>query len=32
MGRVLFVGGSQLLQNGTVVEVDVDPREPGTAR
>ena len=32
MGRVLFAGGSKLLQNGTVVKVDVDPRESGTAR
>ena len=32
MGRVLFSGGSKLLQNGTVVKVDFDPGEPGTAR
>jgi hypothetical protein len=30
MGRVLFVGGSQLLQNGTVVKVEIDADEPGT--
>lgn len=32
MGRVLFIGGSQLLQNGTVEKVEVDPEEPGKAR
>lgn len=32
MGRVLLSGGSKLLQNGTVVKVEVDPNEPGTAR
>jgi len=31
MGRVLFVGGSQLLQNGTVAKVEIDPSEAGTA-
>ena len=31
MGRVLFVGGSQLLQNGTVAKVEIDPDEAGTA-
>ena len=31
MGRVLFVGGSQLLQNGTVAKVEIDPEEAGTA-
>ena len=30
MGRVMLVGGSQLLQNGTVVKVEVDTDEPGT--
>src|SRR5262245_8827847 len=30
MGRVLFVGGSQLLQNGTVAKVEIDSDEPGT--
>ena len=30
MGRVLFVGGSQLVRNGTVAKVEIDPEEPGT--
>ncbi|HWP66743.1 MAG TPA: hypothetical protein VNO26_12595 [Candidatus Limnocylindria bacterium] len=32
MGRVLFRGGSKLLQNGTVAKVEVDTDEPGTPR
>ena len=32
MGRVMFSGGSKLLQNGTVVRVDVDPDESGSER
>jgi hypothetical protein len=32
MGRVLFEDGSKLLQNGTVVKVEVDRDEPGAAR
>jgi hypothetical protein len=32
MGRVMFSGGSKLLQNGTVVRVDVDPKESGAER
>jgi hypothetical protein len=32
LGRVLFDGGSQLLQNGTVARVEIDPREAGVAR
>jgi hypothetical protein len=32
LGRVLFDGGSPLLQNGTVVKVEIDPDEPGTKR
>ena len=31
MGRVLLSGGSKLLQNGTVVKVEVDPSESGDA-
>jgi hypothetical protein len=31
MGRVLFVGGSQLLQNGTVAKVEIDAGETGAA-
>ena len=29
LGRVLLVGGSQLVQNGTVYKVEIDPAEPG---
>src|SRR5262245_50536593 len=32
MGRVLLIGGSQLLQNGVVAKVEVDPKEPGAIR
>jgi hypothetical protein len=32
LGRVLFDGGSQLVQNGTVVKVEIDPNESGSQR
>jgi hypothetical protein len=32
LGRVQFDGGSQLLQNGKIVKVEIDADEPGTRR
>jgi hypothetical protein len=30
LGRVLLVGGSELVQNGTVYKIEIDPNESGS--